>query len=646
MARIDGSDRLRLPSDSGIRTSAYSAREHAASGPAREAVGDWLQLLQRGSRDGGTEPLARAIEQMLTRSTARSGQPPASLPLTVIRALESRPTGNLYQVQLGNELLVLRSSARLEPGQTLTLVPNGQRAEVLLPQNSAERLLIMQVAQRQQWAQLASPEPRSGLQELMPWIRSATPAERAPVSPVPTLGATQPSAANAPQTPMAAQWVVRSLPQLLGQWLAQLPTPGTGTSSTPTSSPVPASSAGTGAPGGAAAQSATPQTGTGQPTSGNNARPTVAGSTPGDLANRLQTNQHWIMQLIQTARTQYGEATPQTIRQVWQGWQQAARHLVGSWQTPDFSQVQLTPAPGAQKGLSPLLPSAAATTTAAGGTPGEPIAPGANQTLADRLPLLQLSRPAGSAETGNQETSRPDPSRLPGDLWRLLAAQLIDQRFQQAGLRSAVPSLQEQLHRRAETLLQQTPQIYSPANIRRLLQPGGGAGAQTGSNAEQQSLLQVRQLLEQFSQQQVTRLLQTPVSDPGTEQRPLQQALPVLHGDQVVWFELHREPFQEGEEAQSTGGSSRHAIDLHFHLPPMAPVCARVAWRGSDGMEITFLTDDTPTLRLFHTHLDTLNRQLGRLALPVEQVHCRHGLPTRFSPGGPGPGSGHIDVHT
>jgi len=159
----------------------------------------------------------------------------------------------------------------------------------------------------------------------------------------------------------------------------------------------------------------------------------------------------------------------------------------------------------------------------------------------------------------------------------------------------------------------------------------------------------VRQLLEQVSQQQQIRTLQGTSPDTNSPETLRQiQGIPVLANQQIEWFELERRKPEEDESGDPPDKSQRWVLDLHFQLPPLAPVCARLRWDTDHG-RIEFLTDDTPTLRAFHTHLASLNQRMSALGLPIEDIQCRHGLPKRAgSPvrGNLQTGDHQIDIHT
>lgn len=583
MVRIDGSDRMRLPPDSGLRPNAYSAREHASSQPTREAFGAWLQLLQRGPGQDAASELARALEQTLSQRAESRQAPPRALALTVLTA-EPQGDGSQARVQLGNRVFTLTSTAPLYPGQTLTLQPDGDQLRVTIPQTPVQKLALLQAARQAQLSLLPTPSARTGLASLTPWLNASTQTSSQSLFPGSTAGAPGTRSAAGPQAvtgPGVVSRVARLLPLILQQWQSALPQ---AAHSTATSPPV-------AGPAGADSSAAA-----GLPVA----------------ADAIRQSQHWIPQLIQATRAQQGEVTPAALRATWQQWVASARQQVTNWPAPDLSQSRLTP----------LQPDTAGITR-------RPLAP-AGQSTATWLKTQPLLSPAGTAPTRarTESTDAPAHQTLPADFWRLLAEQVIDQRLHQSGGRSLIPSLQEQLQRRAELALRQVTQTYNPAMLRQA-SVNQAAASGTAASAEQQTLLQVRQILEQFSQQQSARILQSSITEGATENRGTHTAIPVMGQDQVVWFDMNqwRAPEESDDDTQETPGS-RFTLDLHFHLTPMAPVCARLQWQGS-GYEILFLTRDTQTLQLFHRQLGDLDQRLQQSGLPVDNIQCRYGMPPR-----------------
>lgn len=676
MAKIDSIGRMRLPPDSGIRTQAYSQRERATSEPVRQAMSDWFQTIAQGRRENADQTLVNAVRSALADTANKGEAPPRLLPLQILTRLADAPDGTrLYQAQLGQSLLTLSSRTPLEPGQTLVITPGREGPVVVNPSTPQQAQVVLSVIQQQQLTYLPSPQPRTPLNALVPWLPPAPdappaqPAERpanttagqtanTTSAPATAASGTAQSHTTSPATLSGTvQWLGQALQQVLSQWQQSLPQATTGAGQNPQTAERPAAEA-------------RPASATGQTP----AQPTATAESRGAS---LQQSDHWIPQLIRTATAQYGEATPQTVRQVWQNWQQAASQTMRAQPMPDLSQTQLRPAPENQRPapvpLTPappnLQPAGTGAAVATGETPASgPTSPIKPPTLADLVPLLRqadttaASRPPGHTPAAPSDTltrpadaaQRVSEGRIPPDVWRTVAEQLIDLRLSQLG-NTQPTSMQEQLHRRAEQILRQVNSTYSPGQLKQQLQgqqaaaADPAANARAAVNAEQQTLLQVRQLLEQVSQQQQIRTLQGTQPDTNSPESLRQiQGIPVLANQQIEWFELERHKPEEDDSGDPPDNSQRWVLDLHFQLPPLAPVCARLRWDTDHG-RIEFLTDDTPTLRAFHTHLASLNQRMSALGLPIEDIQCRHGLPKRAgSPirGNLQTGDHQIDIHT
>lgn len=510
-----------------------------------------------------------------------------------------------------------------------------------------------------------------------------------PTSSAPQPMAPQPMVplATAAQATAAASWLAQLLPVALQAWRAAMPavpqhqTPlSTGTVSTqatPSDQPMPAAQA---APVISGAESTQAPTRTDPRDRAENV---PLSGTRSDA--RVMLSQHWIPQLIEATRQQHGTLTPQALRATWQGWQQAAAARMQELPMPDLSRVTLTPQPTQPTGplaqpvplmpvpnshnplqtLVPTAQQAAQTVTTAQTAPtattqAAPSAAATGHQLATTTPAAEpptaenrsqaATRPADAPATMDplrlvpllrinsaQPADQPLPVRetqtrsVPADVWRLVAEQVLDQRLQQLG-QSGAPTLQEQLQRRAEQLRLQLTTTYSPDRLRQQLGQrqamGGENTAASTAVQEQQALLQLRQTLEQVGQQQLVRVLQSVLPDNPAESPRLLQGIPVMSDQQLFWFELERQTTREENAESDAAPTSRWVLDLHFQLPPLAPVCARLSWQGQEA-GLTFLTDDTPTLRAFHHHLDQLEQRLQELGLPVSEVQCRYGLPKR-----------------
>lgn len=639
MAKIDSVGRMRLPPDSGIRTQAHSRREHATSEPVKQAMTEWFQAIQGTRREAADEPLTQAIRHALADRVSRGESTPRALPILVLNELPAKGSDrHQYQVQLGQSLLVLSSKVPLQPGQTLVATPGDKGPVILNPLQPEQQHQIRILTQQQQLHWLPAPQARTSLAALIPWASGfastlppsvmATPSTGSPAQ-VANTSAAESAATGVPRqdtgnTP-TVNWLAQALRHVLAQWQQTLVSVNT----------------------------------TGRDTGASNVAATSTPSPAGLNGAGIQLSDHWIPQLIRSATQEYGEATAKTVRQVFQSWQQTALNQARNVPLPDLSQVNLRPVTQPSGALIPPAPLLAPSSLTSGnltnamqppappvGGPDRSGTPPANTqtsvqqaaasaasppTLADLVPLLKRPTQLQTLSGRDGDSGvRPNP-HVPADIWRLAAEQLIDLRLQQLG-NTPQHSLQEALQRRAEQLLRQVTTTYSPTQLKQQLQrgtaPGGNAPAGGGSQAtEQQALLQVRQLLEQVSQQQQTRTLTALQPDTPNEPPRQLQGIPLLADQQLIWFDLERQQADQGSD-EKTSKPQEWVLDLHFQLPPMAPVCARLHWQ-QDHARLEMLTDDMPTLRLLHSHLQGLQERLHNQQLPVEEVQVRHGLPKR-----------------
>lgn len=635
MAKIDGVGRMLLPPDPGIKSQAYSARERATSEPVVRALTEWFKTIQHNRRGDTDQALLQAVRNVLTDS-ARAGDPvPRAITGQITAAIPYHEVkgGRLdqlyYQVTIGQSAVVVNSKAPLEIGQALILTQGKDKPHLLVPQTPSQSRLILALAQQLQVINLPTPQNTTPLplnnnalfSRLLSTVNTAAPAPQS---------APHPSAAPVPGiTASTGEMLSPLLSKVLSQWLSALPGTGRPMTAEASSSLAPARAA------------------------------------PGQA---LALSNHWIPQLIQAARAEHGSATAHTVRQIWQQWQTSIRdQLVPVVQgassdrtraSPTTAMASTTGRPSAPASTAPVFIQAMTPSTAQNALP-LPLQTGAIGT-ADPVSTL-LSQLAGLLKGASEPTPgqpataetptapRTSASQVPTDVWRVLAEQLVDTRLQQLG-QPAPPNLQALLHGRAEVLRAQQ-MTYSPQQLKQLLQPPTGnlAPPLPTQTPEQQSLQQVRQLLEQVTQQQQARTVAPGSAEPGSEAPRQVQGLPVMHDQHLVWFDLERQPTPE-EPAGQKPSERRWVLDLHFHLSPMAPICARLRWQGSYG-EIEFLTDDMPTLRALHAQAPDLQVQLKQQGLPIEDIHCRHGLPkrthtqTRNSAAAPDSG-GQIDVHT
>ena len=645
MAKIDSVGRMRLPPDSGIRTQAHSRREHATSEPVKRAMTEWFQTIQGARREASDEALTQAIRHALTDRVNRGEATPKVLPIQVLTTLPAEGSDrHLYQVQLGQSLLTLSSKVPLQPGQTLVVTPGKNGPVVVNPVLPEHQSLVRALSQQQQLQWLPAPQGRTPLSALIPWMppqpitsgqaeharQASALADNRALNPSSNWNSTLSAGGNLP----TVSWLAQALQQVLSQWQQSLANAANLRWEAASGSGAPAQTTAT--PAGQAGVGSSPFA--------------SAGSTTAAGNNGIALSDHWIPQLVRTATQQFGEATPQTVRLVFQSWQQAASNQARSLPLPDLSQVNLRPANNTMSASlqpAPLLPTppaisssnaAPAPASTGGGQTAVPTStqpsaqtPTQPPMLADLAPVLRVraERSDRAADPGGDRL----PIRIPADIWRLAAEQLIDQRLQQLG-QTPQHSLQEALQRRAEQLLRQVTTTYSPAQLKQQFQQRGMAqgGMPPGGSSqatEQQALLQVRQLLEQVSQQQQVRTLTPSQADTPNDQPRQLQGIPLLADQQLVWFDLERQPSEPASGDPDTK-SREWILDLHFQLPPMAPVCARLRWH-QDHARLEMLTDDTPTLRLMHSHLQGLQERLNELQLPVEEVQVRHGLPRRIN---------------
>lgn len=679
MARIDSVGRMRLPPDSGIRTQAHSEREHATSEPVKRALTEWFQAVRQGQQSSTDEVLTGALRNILTDRVQRGDPLPRFLPLQVLAQLDPGRDGNLrYQVQLGQSLVELTSRVPLQPGQTLLVSASERGPTVMVPQTPAQYRLIESMAQRQQLTLLPALQRQLVLTPLNTLLQASGPAPMpARLSPDTALGATpaptNPVAGNPTSAPIgtspgsapsgasvpAASWMAQLLTIAVQHWRDALPTAPAAPSARQATGTGPTTAAGaTNPPAATPGTTNSPVAAPAQSAEATAARPEP--TRPGaDAGRRLALSQHWIPQLIATAKQTHGEATASTVRQVWQQWQQAAAERLQTTPMPDLSRINLAPATRPAQPLPPMTPNAPQVTVqatdpvrsdarpAGAAAPSAAAAPGAGPEVGSPgtppidptrlVPMLRTLTPAVSAAADRMPPGRTEPAPVPADIWRLIAEQVLDQRLQQLG-QSSHPTLQEQLQRRAEQLRSQQTMTYSPDQLRQQLgqRPGGEAGSaqQTAMQQEQQSLLQLRQTLEQVSQQQLVRTLQSILPDNPVDPPRVLQGIPLLSDQQLLWFELERHAEEKKSADKEDGHTQTWILDLHFQLPPLAPVCARLRWSQGQA-ELTFLTDDTPTLRAFHNHLDALKQRLDELSLPVGELQCRYGLPPRRGAGNP-----------
>lgn len=334
-------------------------------------------------------------------------------------------------------------------------------------------------------------------------------------------------------------------------------------------------------------------------------------------------------QLIQVAQETYGKATPATVRAVWSQWQQGANVQLQQGNNPaNPASSQIGSSAGESKAstltTSTVTTSTAPTSTATspGGTASSTSAITTNNV--DNSPLLRL--PVMQANAKATPGERP-PLPPPADWWRVMAEQLVDQRLLQQGVQAPQLSLQEQLKQRAQEIMARTSTLYSPEQMRQSF--AARAGTDNLAHREQQTLLAIRQTLEQVAQQQQVRTLLSLPADPSADTPRLLQGIPIWSDQQLVWFDVERRTPEKGE-ADSKEKTPEWVLDIHFQLPPMAPVCARMHWRKNT-CSLQFLTDDAPTLRAIHTHVSAFSQRLTSMGLPVDDVQCRHGLPKRVN---------------
>ncbi|WLD56864.1 flagellar hook-length control protein FliK [Salinispirillum sp. LH 10-3-1] len=611
MAKIDSIGRMRLPPDSALRPHAYSERERASSEPTRRALTDWFQVIQHQRQGHTDQALVRAIEAAIGPRVDNNQPSPRSLPMTVISSLEAtQPGRHEYQVQLGQQVIRISSSTVLQPGQSLLLIPTPKGPQILVPSRPEQQNIMLDAAQRQQLSLLPTLQIQTALTALKALIpdlmRAPAPAAATPQAPngnmaVPAevRNAALSASSGLPLNSLSAETgrvtappasatssetqPLTMLRELIGRWAQAMPAAARLAADNP---PMPTQS------------QASPVA---LPTTATHPMGLLANAiAPSDLA-AIKGSQHWVTQLIQVARETYGKATPETVRAVWTQWQQGASGQL-------------------QQGNSPK--------TAGAGSNAGTVNTGTNTSSTqstDNNPLLRLPVMQGNPKAAHSE--RP-PLPPPADWWRVMAEQLVDQRLLQQGVPAPQLSLQEQLKQRAQDILARSSTLYSPEQMRQSF-TARGAGTDGIAHREQQSLLAIRQTLEQVAQQQQVRTVLGLTADPTADTPRLLQGIPVWSDQHLVWFDVERQP---SEESTTDGKeqTSEWVLDIHFQLPPMAPVCARMHWRNNT-CSLHFLTDDAPTLRAIHSHVSEFSQRLTAMGLPVDDVQCRHGLPKRVS---------------
>ncbi|MFY0665834.1 MAG: flagellar hook-length control protein FliK [Natronospirillum sp.] len=629
MAKIDSIGKMRLPPDSALRPQAYSERERASSEPTRRALTDWFQVVQQQRQGQTDQALVRAIEAAIGPRVDNNQQAPRSLPMTVISALEpTQPGRHEYQVQLGQQVIRISSGTVLEAGQTLLLIPSTKGPQILVPSRPEQQIVMLDAAQRQQLSLLPALQVQSALVALKtllpdllrtastPSALASTPSLTPPTAaPSTTSGAIaapgnlqsnttgEPARAavnTAPgTTPEALQ--ITALRDLITRWVQAMPT---AVRTAPT-----------------AESTLNPATPTPLSASGLANVATTTGSTlEGSAA--VKNSQHWISQLITTAQDTYGKTTPETVRAVWTQWQQGAQAQLqlgaDSTRLPATTDGKAVSA-GAQVASPPN--SAGVSSPVTGNSASGSTTKGSENNPLLQLPVMRTSPKAAHAE-------RP-PLPPPADWWRVVAEQVIDQRLLQQGVQAPQLTLQEQLKQRAQDILARSNTLYSPDQMRQSLAPKVGRGPENAVLREQQTLLAIRQTLEQVAQQHQVRTLLSLPADQGTDGPRLLQGIPVWSDQHLVWFDVERHPPEDTNE-EASGKSAEWVLDVHFHLAPMAPICARMHWRNNS-CSLHFLTDDAPTLRAIHDKVSDFSQRLTSMGLPVEDVQCRHGLPKRVS---------------
>lgn len=641
MAKIDSGSRMRLPPDSALKPQPYSEREHAANASKQRTLTDWFQLAQQ-QRQGQTDPtLARAIESALKNQLDVSATQGLRVTVTIMGPSNTGVAGQ-YEARAGDQLLRIQSATPLQTGQTLLLTASPAGPTLVVPASAQQQAAVLSLVQQAQLARLPTLQAQTNvnpIQALLNAFSSLGPKEiTAAPETIPKTAASAVSG-SAPNHGQATSGTASTLPTplispaaeikllaanqpfftaLLTRWANSLPSLPTQAASaltpsappsvalSPSSLPTNATNLADPSP----ISSAVQQT---QPTSP--VTPTTT-TSPG-LANR-NIGQHWISQLLHTAQQQYGAATAQSVRKVWQQWQQGAIQNLTST-PPTFTAIKGSATTQEQRPAS------------------SPGALNAHDTLKAVAPLPLLIMPKSADSTLK-------PLAPPGDWWRLAAEQWLDSRMQFLNNASTKPlSLEEQLRQQAQRILHQPGPIYSPEQLKRTLTTRRNSNhLPTG---EQQMLTQIRQTLEQITQQQVARQLFTLATEASTEHARLIQSIPVWADQQLVWFDIERQP-EPDSSSEDTNKSSQWCLDVHFHLPPMAPMCARMHWQGQH-CAIQFLTDDTATLRVLHEHINSFQQRLQQMGLPVDEVLCRHGLPKRqLRAETASPGNHRVDIRT
>ncbi|MFC3852818.1 flagellar hook-length control protein FliK [Salinispirillum marinum] len=625
MAKIDSGSRMRLPPDSALKPQPYSEREHATTAAQQRTLTDWFQLAQQ-QRQGQADPtLARAIETALQSHRELTTAQGHRLTVTVLGPSSSGVAGQ-YEARAGDQTLRIQSATPLQAGQNLLLTTSPSGPALVVPASDQQRSAMLTIARQAQLARLPTLQPQTSAKSIQALLNALTQINQA-IRPDPTtqqnpLGSTtRPDNPQATPTPGTTNPEARALgtsqpilTTLLSRWLSTMP-------QAPVQPPNAVNGPATVATGAATATGQTPAMPAPEfvQTLVSNLKSLATPSTepPSTSASQKSAGQHWISQLVQTAQQEYGAATAQTVRKVWQQWQQNTLNNLAST------------LPETGKSAMPAATSLTATSSA-------PVSRETLDTLMQQLPLL------ASAKTRDPELK---PLTPPNDWWRLAAEQWLDLRTQVASAASAKPlSLEEQLRQQAQRLLHQSGPTYSPEQLKRSF--ALRRESTHLPNSEQQQLALIRQTLEQVNQQQTTRHLLSLGADTAVEQPRILHSIPVWSDQHLVWFDIERHPEPEGSEHKKNK-PSRWCLDVHFHLPPMAPMCARLLWEG-EHCSLQFLTDDSATLRMLHDHINGFQQRLQQMGLPVEEVLCRHGLPKRQQRAETTPSTGghRVDIRT
>lgn len=630
MAKIDSGSRMRLPPDSALKPQPYSERENATTAAQQRTLTDWFQLAQQ-QRQGQADPtLARAIETALQSHRELTTAQGHRLTVTVLGPSSSGVAGQ-YEARAGDQTLRIQSATPLQAGQNLLLTTSPSGPALVVPASDQQRSAMLTIARQAQLARLPTLQPQTSAKSIQALLNALTQINQA-IRPDPTtqqnpLGSTtRPDNPQATPTPGTTSPEARALgtsqpilTTLLSRWLSSMP-------QAPMQPPNAVNGPATAATGAATATGQTPAVPASElmQTLLSNLKSLAIPSTepPSTSVNQTNANQksagqHWISQLVQTAQQEYGAATAQTVRKVWQQWQQSTLN--------DPNGVSMASRNNASSSVS--QPATAS---------GPPSSEEAMKKLLQELPILSSTK---AAETAHK------PLLPPNDWWRLAAEQWLDLRTTNASTVSAKPlSLEEQLRQQAQRLLHQSGPTYSPEQLKRSF--ALRRESTHLPNSEQQQLALIRQTLEQVNQQQTTRHLLSLGADTAVEQPRILHSIPVWSDQHLVWFDIERHPEPEGSEHKKNK-PSRWCLDVHFHLPPMAPMCARLLWEG-EHCSLQFLTDDSATLRMLHDHINGFQQRLQQMGLPVEEVLCRHGLPKRQQRAETTPSTGghRVDIRT